>query len=258
MSFEDLIFKVEGSIAWLYINREKNLNALREKTFHEITAVLDFIEATPSIRVLLIRGWGDKAFVAGADVTQFPEFDEDRARWNSMLGHRVFSRIERFSVPVIALINGYALGGGLELALACHIRIASEKARVGLPEINLGIMPGYGGTVRLPRLIGKGRALELILTGRHISAEEALSLGIVDRVVPHENLDEEGRNLAEEISQKAPIAVKKIIESVANSMPTMDVLAMETELFVECMKSEDGREGVRAFLEKRKPVFKGR
>jgi len=257
MELEDIILKVEGSLAWIYINREGSLNALRERTFHDINRALDFIEKEKVIRVVLIRGMGDKAFVAGADIKQFLSYTEDDARRNSMLGHQTFSRIEGFAKPVIALINGYALGGGLELALACHIRIASENARLGLPEINLGIMPGYGGTVRLPRLIGKGKALMLTLTGKHITAEEALKYGIVDLVVPHDKLNETGKQLAEEIASKAPIAISCIIRSVYNSQPTLDDLAHETELFVRTMQTQDAREGISAFIEKRKPSFKG-
>lgn len=252
MRVQDIILKIENKLAWIYINKESSLNALREQTFNDINLALDFIEKDKEVRVVLIRGVGDKAFVAGADITQFPSFSGEDARKNSHLGQQTFLRIEKFMKPVIAVINGYALGGGLELALSCHIRIASENAKLGLPEVNLGITPGYGGIIRLTSLVGKSRALELILTGKHITAQEAFSMGIINKVVPHENLDKEAESFALSLAEKNPVAIASIIATVSEILPDDNCYAIETENFVKAFITEEAKNKINEFLTKRK------
>ena len=263
MEFKNIIYEKdkEKGIVKLTINRPEVRNALNAATRQELRNAIGEIEKDGNVRVVIITGAGEKAFISGADITAFkdatPIMMEESA---STLGQQLFSDIENLSVPVIAMINGFCLGGGLELAMCCDIRIASENARFGQPEINVGILPGGGGTQRLPRLIGWGRAKELIYTGRIIEATEAEKLGVVDKVVPPERLEEEVKQLAETIAGKSPLIIKLVKKAINKGMYT-DLaagLAYEKANFALCFATEDRIEGVTAFLEKRKPQFKGK
>jgi len=263
MEFKNIIYEKdkEKGIVKLTINRPEVRNALNAATRQELRNAIGEIEKDGNVRVVIITGAGEKAFISGADITAFkdatPIMMEESA---STLGQQLFNDIENLSVPVIAMINGFCLGGGLELAMCCDIRIASENARFGQPEINVGILPGGGGTQRLPRLIGWGRAKELIYTGRIIEATEAEKLGVVDKVVPPERLGEEVEQLAETIASKSPLIIKLVKKAINKGMYT-DLaagLAYEKANFALCFATEDRIEGVTAFLEKRKPQFKGK
>ncbi len=258
--YETLLLEKEGKIAIVKINRPDKLNALNSKVIDELEDVFIKLKDDPEVFVIILTGVGEKAFSAGADISGFPELDPIRAKEFSLKGQRVFSLIENLGKPVIAAVNGYALGGGCELAMACTIRIASSNAKFGQPEVNLGIIPGYGGTQRLPRIVGKGRALELILTGRTIDAQEAYNIGLVSKVVPLEQLMEEAKSLANLLLTKGPVALKLAIEAVNRGMevPLEEGLRIEADLFGLSCATEDQKEGARAFLEKRKPEFKGR
>ena len=251
--------KAKG-IARITVNRAEVRNALNRAARQEIKAIIEEIEADDDIRVVIITGAGDKAFISGADINEFRETTpivmEEMA---STIGQKLFTDIENLRVPVIAMINGFCLGGGLELAMCCDIRIASENARFGQPEINVGIFPGAGGTQRLPRLIGWGKAKELIYTGRIIDAAEAGKLGLVDKVVAQDALEEEVRQLAETIASKSPL-IMKLAKKVINRGMYTDLaagLAYEKANIALCFATEDHAEGIAAFLEKRKPEFKG-
>lgn len=258
--FEQIRLEVDGAVATIVIDRPKVLNALSSATTEEIGAALERIAADDDIRAVVVRGAGDKAFVAGADINELATFGPIEGREASATGQKVFDRIERFPKPVIAAVNGYALGGGCELALACHIRIASDRAQLGLPEINLAIIPGHGGTQRLPRLVGKAKALELICSGERVDAAEAERIGLVNRVVPHEELDETVGELAKQLASKPPIALRYCLEAVQQGLEAgMDEgEAIEADLFGLCCATEDQKEGMNAFLEKREPEWKGR
>ncbi|MCS6916662.1 MAG: enoyl-CoA hydratase-related protein [Chitinophagales bacterium] len=241
------------------INRPEKLNALNQQVFQELDELLDTAERDESVRGLILTGAGNKAFVAGADISEFAGYTSQQAEAMSRNGHRVFDRIERLSLPVIAAVNGFALGGGCELAMACHLRIASESARFGQPEINLGIIPGYGGTQRLPALVGKARALELLLTADMISAQQALEYGLVNHVVPSEELIPRSRALLLRIAEKSPLVVRRILSCVHEAVAgNRNGFEREVSEFAACMETEDFREGTQAFLEKRKPKFTGR
>ncbi len=259
MDFETLKLETAGRVATVTIDRPEKRNALNAQVRRELLAALDALESDENARVVVLTGAGEKAFVAGADISEFADRTpiEQRA---AMEGRRVFAAIAAFPRPVIASINGYALGGGCELALACDLRIAARSARLGQPEVNLGILPGGGGTQRLPRLVGLGRAMRLVLTGELIGAEEAERIGLVDEVVDDSRLRERTRELAESIARHSPVALKLIKEAVraAAEMPLSAGLAFERELFITAFSSEDRTEGVTAFLEKRTPDFKGR
>lgn len=259
MEFETLRVEVADGVATITIDRPEKRNALNGQVRQELVAALDRMQPDEAIRVAVLTGAGEKAFVAGADIGEFAERTpiEQRA---AMEGRRVFDALASFPRPVIASINGYALGGGCELALACDLRIAARSARLGQPEVNLGILPGGGGTQRLPRLVGMGRAMRLILTGELIGAEEAERIGLVDEVVDDEDLPRRTRELAASIAKHSPVALKLIKEAVraAAEMPLTAGLALERELFITAFSSEDRSEGVNAFLEKRPPDFKGR
>lgn len=259
MDFETLRTGVEAGIGTIIIDRPEKRNALNGQVRQELMAALDGLEGDDRVRVVVITGAGEKAFVAGADIGEFAERTPIQQR-SAMEGRRVFEAIAEFPRPVIASINGYALGGGCELALACDLRIAGRSARLGQPEVNLGILPGGGGTQRLPRLVGVGRAMRLILTGELISAEEAERIGLVDEVVDDDSLSARTRELAASIAKHSPVALKLIKEAVRASaeMPMAAGLALERELFITAFSSEDRTEGVNAFLEKRAPDFKGR
>lgn len=249
----------ENGIATITVNRPKKLNALNSDVLNELEEVFHEANDREDIRGVLLQGSGDKAFVAGADIKELQDLNEMRGTVASERGQEVFQLIEDLSKPVIAVIQGYALGGGCELALACHLRVASDKAVFGLPEVGLGLLPGYGGTQRLPRLIGRGRALEMILTGNHIKADLALAFGLVNRMVKPEELEQEARDLLTNIISKGPVAVEMAIKSVkASSEKPEDGFRTEAELFGKLCSTEDFMEGTAAFLEKRSPSFKGR
>jgi enoyl-CoA hydratase len=259
MSFDNLLVQRESGIAVLTVQRPQRLNALDSLTLNEVErAFLDFRQ-DPSVRCVIVTGAGDKAFVAGADINELARDSPERARQRARRGQEVFDQIEQLGKPVIAAVNGFALGGGCELAMACTLRLAADTARFGLPEINLGLIPGFAGTQRLVRLVGKTKAMELILTGNPIAAHEALDCGLVNRVVPAASLMADTRALAAELAAKAPIALRYANEAVYHGveMPFADACAFEAALFGLTMTTEDMREGTRAFLEKRKAVFKG-
>lgn len=260
MSYENLLIAEEGNILILTINREKALNALNSATFTELKHF--FEEELPHrthIRGIVLTGAGDRAFVAGADIKEFLALDAQKAAALSKRGQDIFFQIERAAVPVVAAVNGFALGGGCELAMACHLRIAGEKARFGQPEVNLGIIPGYGGTQRLAHYIGKTKAMELILTADMIGAEEALRLGLVNYVVPAGEEVAKAKELLGKIVEKAPIAVAKSIECL-NACYQHDVngFDFESNAFGETAGTEDFLEGAASFTEKRKAIFQGK
>ena len=258
--YKTLIYEKEDHIGVLTINRPEKLNALSNELIEELGRLLVEVENDENLRVLVVTGAGDKAFVAGADIQELVERDALKGRRVSQTRQRVFSRIENLTVPVIAAVNGYALGGGLELALACSVRIASEQAQFGAPEVKLGIIPGDGGTQRLPRLVGQGRAMEMILTGDFIDAQEAYRIGLVNKVVPRDELMEKTMELAKKIAKRPPLAVQYAKEAVNRSQEggTFSGYALESYLHALTCTTEDKKEGVQAFLEKRKGSFKGR
>lgn len=256
-TYETIEMTVDDTgIAALTINRPKKLNALNRAVLNDLDSVMDHINNNPDIRALMIRGAGDKAFVAGADILELTDLDRESGRNASQKGQQVFRKIEQCSKPVVALIHGYALGGGAELALACHIRIATPGAVFGLPEVSLGLIPGYGGTQRLPRIIGKAKAFEFILSGGQIKAEEAKELGLVNMIV-EDDTTIEGKNLLEKILKNGPIAISKAIEAI-NSAYSEKGFETEAKLFGELCETEDAKEGTTAFLEKRSPEFTGK
>jgi enoyl-CoA hydratase len=260
MVLDNLLLERDGAVAIVTFNRPAVLNALNAQTIAELRHVLLELQADDGVRVVVLTGSGEKAFVAGADINELARQTPASGRDLARSGQAVIDLIETLGKPVIAAINGFALGGGCELAMACTLRIAAENARLGQPEINLGIIPGYGGTQRLPRLVGKGRALELLLTGAPVNAAEALRIGLVNRVVPAGELMTAVRSLASSLARQAPIAMRYILEAVNHGleMPTADGLHLEATLFGLVAASDDMREGTRAFIEKRKPEFTGR
>lgn len=260
MSFDNLLVEREAGVAVLTIHRPQRLNALDARTLDELRqAVLD-LQHDDSVRCLIVTGSGEKAFVAGADINELAGDAPDAARRRALAGQQVFDLIERFGKPVIAAVNGCALGGGCELAMACTIRLASDTARFGQPEINLGLIPGFAGTQRLARLVGKAKAMEMVLTGAPITAQNALAIGLVNRVVPAEDLMREARALAAELAGKPPIALRYAMDAINQGleMPFAEACQLEAALFGMVTTTDDMREGTRAFLEKRKPEFKGR
>ncbi|SEF94148.1 enoyl-CoA hydratase [Caloramator fervidus] len=258
---ENVILKKEGNIGVLTISRPCALNALDFKTLVELDKVLDELEGDESLYVLIITGDGEKSFVAGADISQMKDMNPIQARNFSILGNKVFKKIENLRIPTIAAVNGYALGGGCELALACDIRIACEGAKFGQPEVGLGITPGFGGTQRLTRIVGLAKAKELIFTGEIIDANEALRIGLVNKIVKKEELMEAALKLARKIASNAPIAVM-LAKSSINKGYQMDIdtaVMYETEVFSQCFSTEDQKDAMIAFLEKRKvEKFKNR
>lgn len=258
--FDNLLLTREGPVALITINRPQVLNALDRQTLDELRhAILELQRDASSVRAVIITGAGEKAFAAGADITELVDVQPAQIKAHAHHGQHVFDLVEHLGTPVIAAINGFALGGGCELAMACTLRIAADTARLGQPEINLGTMPGFAGTQRLSRLVGKGAALELLLTGRHIAAADALKIGLVNRVVPAAELMTEARTLAEELAGKPPIALRYILEAVNRGldMPFDQAQGLEASLFGLAASTRDMREGTRAFLEKRKPTFTG-
>jgi enoyl-CoA hydratase len=252
-------YTIEEKVAWVTIDNPP-VNALNHALMEELKLVFGELEQNEEVLTVILRGAGEKAFVAGADIKQFPTMDQALAEKFSSGGQDVFNRIEDFKVPVIALIHGFALGGGCELAMACDIRIASEDVRLGQPEISLAIIPGYGGTQRMSRLIPIGKAKELIYTGEMIGATEALKIGLVDRVVKREDLEDEAKKLAAKILEKGPLAIKAAKKAINEglALPLREGLKLESRYFGELFGTEDKNEGARAFLEKRKPIFKGK
>ncbi|MDX2494532.1 MAG: enoyl-CoA hydratase-related protein [Desulfuromusa sp.] len=259
MTYENLLVELDNGIAIVTINRPKAMNALNEKTLVELQdAFISFAE-DDTAQVIIITGSGEKAFVAGADIAAMQPLSALEARKFAKLGHQVMRHIEACPKPVIAAVNGFALGGGCELALGCDIRIASDNARFGQPEVNLGVIPGFGGTQRLARLIGKGRALELIFTGAMIDAAEAYRIGLANKVVPLDQLLETAKKMADSIIRKGPYAVRLAKEAVRNGLE-LDLERAnqyEAELFGLCFATADQKEGMQAFLEKREAEFKG-
>jgi enoyl-CoA hydratase len=260
MTYEMLQVERDGAIAVVTITRPKVLNALSTATITELGQVFDALAADDAVRAIVLTGAGEKSFVAGADINELAVQTPVQGQAHAAAGQRVFDRIEALGKPVIAAINGFALGGGCELAMACTLRIAADTARLGQPEINLGLLPGYGGSQRLPRLVGRGLALELLLTGDMISAARAHEIGLVNRVVPAAELLTEARKLAAVLAGKAPIAVRYILDAVRHGaeMPLAEAQHLEATLFGLVASTDDMREGTRAFLEKRPAAWKGR
>jgi enoyl-CoA hydratase len=260
MAYENLLTGRDGAVSIVTINRPAVLNALNAATLTELDAAISDAGRDESVRVIVLTGSGEKSFVAGADINELATQTPVSGREHARRGQALFSRIERLEKPVIAAVNGFALGGGCELAMACTMRIAADTAKFGQPEINLGLMPGYAGSQRLPRLVGRGRALELLLLGNQITAEEAWRIGLVNRVVPAAKLMEETTALAQSLAGKAPVAVRYILDAVAGGleMSFADAQDYEATLFGLVSTTDDMREGTRAFLEKRKPKFTGR
>jgi enoyl-CoA hydratase len=249
----------DGELAIVVVDRQDKLNALNADVVREIGEVFDSLREDDNVRGVILTGAGDKAFVAGADIGELATMNSVSGVKVSRDGQDVFRAIELFPKPVVAAVGGYALGGGCELALACHIRIASERARFGLPEVGLGIIPGYGGTIRLARLVGLGRAIELTLTGDMVDAERAHAIGLVSNVVPQESLLDEAKKLARKVTKNGPVAVRMALESIYRGLDTGtgEALDFESALFGLLASTDDMREGMEAFLEKRKPDFKG-
>jgi enoyl-CoA hydratase len=255
--YETLLTSLENDILTITINRADKLNALNKTVIAELEEAIGKIKSNDSIKSAIITGAGQKAFVAGADISEFTGLSSGEGMDLARRGQEVFFEIENSTKPIIAAVNGFALGGGCELAMACHFRIASENAQFGQPEVNLGLIPGYGGTQRLPQLIGKGRALEFLMTGNMINASTALQWGLVNFVVPQEELLQKSISILETINKKAPLAIAKCIAAVNAGYSTNGYTA-ELEAFGESFATEDMKEGTMAFLEKRKAVFTGK
>lgn len=257
MNYNNILTQQDGKILTLTINRPKQLNALNKATIEELSAELQRAEKDASVRVIILTGSGEKAFVAGADIKEFADFSVKQGQALSKEGHdKLFNLVENLSTPVIAAVNGFALGGGLELAMSAHIRIASDNAKMGLPETSLGVIPGYGGTQRLAQLIGRGRAFELIMTAGMIKSEQALNYGLVNHVVPQEELMGKCVEIANKILNNSPMAIASAIKAVnANYNHFVNGYEIEVEEFGKCFGTSDFKEGTRAFLEKRKADF---
>lgn len=260
MELKNVILEKEGNLAIVTINRPKALNALNSETLADLDVVITDLENDNNIYCVILTGSGEKSFVAGADISEMKELNEYQGKDFGILGNRVFRRLENLEKPVIAAISGFALGGGCELAMSCDIRIASEKAKFGQPESGLGITPGFGGTQRLPRIVGMGKAKELIYTGAIVKADEALRIGLVNKVVNLESLMEEARSMANMIIANAPIAVKLCKDAINRGMQVdMDsAIKIEAEDFGKCFNTEDQVEGMSAFLERRSKNFRNK
>lgn len=258
MSYKNLLYQSENSVCIITVNRPDKLNALNKETIAEIGKAVKAAESDAAIRVIIITGAGNKSFVAGADISEFSSYTPEQGKDLSRHGHEVFNSIEQCSKPVIAAVNGFALGGGCELAMACHIRYASDNAKFGQPEVKLGLTPGYGGTQRLPRLIGTGRAAELLITGDMMDAQEAFRMGLVNKVTTQDELMNACMELSRKIIQQAPVAVAQVLHCVRDyQSKTKNGYESEIDAFGHCISTQDFKEGTAAFLEKRKPAFKG-
>ena len=260
MNFENILVSSENGIGQITINRPSKLNALNVATIQELHDAFQSLDENPETRAIIITGEGEKAFVAGADISEFANFSVEEGAQLSQQGQELlFDFVENLKTPVIAAVNGFALGGGLELAMSCHFRIASDNAKMGLPEVSLGVIPGYGGTQRLPQLVGKGRAMELIMTAGMIDAETAKTYGLVNHVVPQAELLEFTKGIASKIIRNSPVAIGKAIKSINdNYKDGVDGFKTEIKNFGKCFGTEDFKEGTTAFLEKRKPTFSGK
>lgn len=260
MNFENLLITSENGIGQITINRPSKLNALNVATIQELHNAFETLDADANIKVIIITGEGEKAFVAGADISEFANFSVEEGAQLAQQGQELlFDFVENLKTPVIAAVNGFALGGGLELAMACHFRVASDNAKMGLPEVSLGVIPGYGGTQRLPQLVGKGRALEMVMTAGMIDAETAKNYGLVNHVVPQTELLEFAKGIASKIMRNSPIAIGFAIKAInANYKDGVDGYKTEIKNFGKCFGTEDFKEGTTAFLEKRKADFKGK
>lgn len=257
MGFKNIIVELDGYLGSIIINRPKKLNALNKQTIAELHMAFEAFDNDEDIRVIIITGAGERAFVAGADIAEFADFDKKQGKKLAKKGQEtLFDFVAGLTKPVIAAINGFALGGGLELAMASHIRVACDQAKMGLPEVSLGLIPGYGGTQRLPQLVGKGKAMEMITTGSMISAADALNYGLVNHVVPMDELISFCEDLAEKISRNSPNAIGAAIKAInANFRDGVDGFKTEIEAFGNCFGTSDFEEGTSAFIEKRKPNF---
>jgi len=257
MSYQNIVAEHEDQLGFITIDRPKKLNALNKATIKELHDAFVTLDEDKDIRVIIITGSGEKAFVAGADISEFADFDAKQGKALAAKGQKeLFDLVAELSTPVIAAVNGFALGGGLELAMASHIRVASSNAKMGLPEVSLGLIPGYGGTQRLPQLVGKGRALEMITTGGMITADQALSYGLVNHVVSQEELLSFCEDLGSKIARNSPMAIGAAIKAVnANYNESVNGFKVEIAAFGDCFGTEDFDEGTSAFLEKRKPNF---
>jgi enoyl-CoA hydratase len=259
MTDDTLRIEKDEAIATVTFNRPAVLNALDLRTLGALSAAIEALDADPEVRVVLLTGAGDKAFVAGADINELARQTPIGGRDLALSGQAIFTRLERATKPVIAVINGYCLGGGCELALACTFRFAADTAQIGQPEINLGIIPGYGGSQRLPRLVGKDRAMDLILTGRRVDAAEALAMGLVTRVYPAATLMDEARAFARTLAAQAPVAVRYAMAAIHHGLeaPLEQGFQLEATLFGLVAATDDMKEGTTAFLQKRKAIFRG-
>jgi enoyl-CoA hydratase len=260
MTFDNLLIERDDAVAVVTFNRPKVLNALNTQTMNELSAALAGFKADAGVRAIVLTGAGEKAFVAGADINELAVQTPIEGKEHARRGQQIFDAIEQLGKPVIAAINGFALGGGCEMVMACTMRVAADTARIGQPEINLGIIPGYGGSQRLPRLVGRGVALEILLTGDMISAQRAYEIGLVNRVVPAAELMSEAKKIAHLLASKAPIAIRYILEAVHHGLDaSLDAgQFLETALFGAIASSADMKEGTRAFLEKRQAVWQGK
>ncbi len=258
-TLQNVRYQVREGVAFVTVNRPQALNALNDRTHDDLRTAFEAVRDDASVRAAVLTGAGEKAFVAGADITELAEMSPLQAKAASAKGQAVFSTLERCGKPVVAALNGFALGGGLELALACHIRVASETARLGLPEVTLGLIPGYGGTQRLARLIGMGRAMAMTLTGDMIDAATAERYGLVHKVVPADEVMALAEKIARKIASRGPVAVRLATEAIVDGagMDLDDGMRLEQDLFGLVFSSEDMREGTQAFLGKRKPEFRG-
>lgn len=260
MNYQTLLVTIKDRIATVTINRPDKLNALNAQCKDELKDFFTSARNNSDFDIVILTGAGEKAFVAGTDIAELASLNAQTGKEFAAGGQEIFDLIQHLGKPVIAAVNGYALGGGCELALACHIRIASENAKFGQPEVNLGVIPGYGGTQRLAKLVGTGKAAEMILTGNQVDAQEALRIGLVNKVVPLTSLLSEAEAMAKTILGKGQLAIRFALKAINATLelPLSEGLKVEAGLFGECFSTEDAKEGVKAFLEKRKPVFKGK
>ncbi len=260
MSYENIIAEVKEQVSYITINRPKQLNALNKQTIQELSSAFKEADENDDVRAIIVTGSGEKAFVAGADIKEFADFDITQGKELAAAGQeKLFNLVENLSTPTIAAVNGFALGGGLELAMSCHIRVASDNAKLGLPEVSLGVIPGYGGTQRLAQLVGKGKAMEMVMTAGMITAEEALQWGLVNHVTFTSELLSKAEEIAKAIKRNSPVAIGKAIEAInAGYIDGVNGYNVEIEQFGLAFGTEDFKEGTTAFMEKRKAQFPGR